>query len=229
MARTLPNNKTDFALLKEIIACQDAKKKDGTHLYDWWQRWNNIYFENTLKPIIVSYQNTDYGRYLGYFRHSPIMEIVIQWRTKTVKRGSEVMQHDAFADLTTRQYCLALIVLHEMMHQACFEAGLDPGHEGQPWLDHCKFIGSDLKLGLTYSPMKRQKESVLKDGTVLRRAGRAVRQNVWRPTSTELFSGTDRFASHDEIIYFPFREDSAFIEANTSIVEKTSQLLVPRF
>jgi hypothetical protein len=229
MARPLPDNKTDFAALDNLIAAQQSKNPDGTHLYQWWQIWNAAYFENTLSPIVVSYQNTDYGRNLGFCQYDPIKQIVIQKRTVLPARAdNNIMRHRDFTLLTPGQYCLALVLLHEMMHQACFEAKQDPGHNGQPWADHCNFIGKDLKLGVTYSPMKRQKQNIIdSDGNIVRRNGKPVRENVWRPTGT-LLKNTKRFATYKECLYFPWLSDAAFIEANT-LLDHKNQKLTPRF
>lgn len=231
MARTLPNNKTDYDLFNKLVAIQKAKSPEGTHLYDWWKLWNDIYFDNTLAPIVVSYQNTHYGRYLGFCMYEPIKQIVIQWRTSIpVKAHKDVIRHEAFADLSLGKYCQALVLLHEMIHQACVEANQNPSHEGQPWADHCNYIGKHLQIGLTYSAMTRQKENMVDDaGNVIRRNGRAVRRNVWRPVNDKLIKGTNRFATHKECRCFPWREDSAFIEANTLLDKETQKPLTPRF
>jgi len=231
MARTLPSNKTDYDLFDKLVAIQKAKSPAGTHLYDWWKLWNAAYFNNTLAPIVVSYQNTDYGRNLGFCMYEPIKQIVIQKRTNLPHRAHlEVKRHAAFKGLDQGQYCLALVVLHEMMHQACFEANQDPNHEGQPWADHCNHIGKHLQIGLTYSAMTRQKENMVDDvGNVIRRDGRAVRRNVWRPVNDKLIKGTSRFATHQECRCFPWREDSAFIEVNTLLDKTTQKPLTPRF
>jgi hypothetical protein len=231
MARTLPNNKTDYELFNGLVSIQQAKDPNGTHLYDWWKLWNAAYFDNTLAPIVVSYQNTDYGRCLGFCMNAPIKQIVIQWRTRLpVSAHKDVIRHKAFAELNLGKYCQALVLLHEMIHQACFEANQDPSHEGQPWADHCNHIGKHLQLGLSYSAMKRQKENMLDEaGSVIRRNGRAVRRNVWRPVNNKLIKGTDRFATHQECSHFPWREDAAFIKTNTLLDSKNQKPLAPRF
>jgi hypothetical protein len=231
VARALPNNKTDYELFNSLVAIQQAKDPKGTHLYDWWKTWNAAYFNNTLAPIVVSYQNTDYGRNLGFYMYEPIKQIIIQKRTNLpIEAHAEVKRHKAFEGLDQGRYCLALVLLHEMIHQACSEANQDPSHEGQPWADHCNYIGKHLQIGLSYSAMTRQKANVVDDdGSVVRQGGRALRRNVWRPTNDTLLKGTDRLATHQECRHFPWREDAAFIRANTLLDAKNQKPLAPRF
>jgi hypothetical protein len=223
MQRTLPKASTDFGLLDDLIRVHESVSTLADRsLYDWWQRWNKAYFENTLRPLFIYFGNSDYGRHVGFCRHLPNREIMIQKPGKTcgikaLHHLESAKRHDAFNDVPDSQYALALILLHEMMHQAAFEADSplkDNCHLTPIWLEHCNFIGDDLGLGLTYTPMVRAKQAQRNDdGTAIKsHEGKTVRQNVWRPKKAELRAGTERFATYEECRMFPFRCDGKISE-----------------
>lgn len=220
MTRKLPKSKTDFDLLDDLIRVHESTAIGvDRSLYEWWKRWNKIYFENSLRPLFLHFGLSDYGRALGHYALQPVREILIQ---KVGRRKSEqclsvhdaAKHHEAFKDLSKYQYSLALVLLHEMMHQLDHETGGFNGdngdncHQTPTWLEYCNFIGNDLGLGLTYAPMARQKVSKTDDeGNIVRNAqGQAMRVNVWKPMAGELLPNTVRFATYDECRRFPFRE-----------------------
>ena len=204
MKRRLPDYSTDFSLLDDVVRVhQVLSKSTNRSLYDWWTRWNEVYFENTLRPLFLGVGNTDYGKWLGTDHFEPMRQIVIQKQGSSCAiRGEHhvlaARRHEAFANLSRADYATALILLHEMMHQACHEAGewVDNCHQGPLWIAHCNYIGNDLGLGLTYSQMKRGKE---------RAQGKQPRANVWQAVQKQLLPATDRFATYDECRMFPFR------------------------
>jgi hypothetical protein len=112
---------------------------------------------------------------------------------------------------------MALILLHEMMHQACHEAGewVDNCHQGPLWLAHCNHIGGDLGLGLTFARMKRGKTPMLDDdGVPIKNAkGEQLRANKWMPMEKKLLPNTNRTASYDECRMFPLREDDGLFKS----------------
>lgn len=217
MQRTLPKTSTDFGLLDDLIRVHESTAIDvDRSLYTWWKRWNKIYFENTLRPLFLHYGLSDYGRALGHYALRPVREILIQ---KVGRKKSEqclsvhvaAKHHEAFKDLSKYQYSLALVLLHEMMHQSEHETGGSVGdncHQTTTWLEYCNFIGNDLGLGLTYSTMARQKVSKTDDeGNIVKNAqGQTMRKNIWKPKAKELLPNTVRFATYDECRRFPFRE-----------------------
>jgi hypothetical protein len=218
MQRTLPKASTDFGLLDELIRVHESVSTLADRsLYDWWQRWNKAYFNNTLRPLFIYFGNSDYGRHLGFHRVLPRREIMIQKSgiscdIKGLHHIESAKRHDAFSDVPDSQYALALILLHEMMHQAVYEAGGDLNdncHLTPIWLELCNFIGDDLGLGLTYAPMVRAKQAQRNDdgNAIKSHEGKTVRQNVWRPKKAELRANTERFATYDECRKFPFRGD----------------------
>lgn len=227
MAPILPQTATDWQLFDELVRVHlSVSELVDRDLYEWWGQWNRLYFAETLRPLFLHSGNTDYGKALGCCHFRPTREILVQKQgikapAKGMHHSRSVRQHEAFAGLSEQQYAVALIVLHEMVHQACFEAGVDAGHEGEPWADHCNAIGADLGLRLTFSPMHRGKEARLNvDGTPARdAAGKPIRDNVWRPTRDKLLPGTDRFATVSECRHFPFRQGDPFVIANTVTIE----------
>lgn len=219
--RPLPTAVTDWSLFNDLVRVHQSVATDASscdrEMYEWWAQWNRLYFNETLRPLFIYTGNSDYGKYLGFCRYLPSREIMIQQQgikspIKGEHYGASVMRHSAFAGLSEMQYCVALMLLHEMIHQACFEAGVNPDHEGAPWATHCNVIGADLGLRLTFSEMKR--------GKAAKEKGQASekRRNVWRPVSDALLPGTDRLATVEECRSFPWREDAAFIRANTVVL-----------
>lgn len=226
----LPKSKTDFDLLEDLIRVHETVINPETSdrdLYRWWQLWNSIFFEERLHPIIVLTGLTDYGKFLGYCKAFPERYIMIQKNGIASKQdGDEKGAHHArscklhpfFKSLTPQQYGVALIVLHEMIHQACFEAKVDASHEGEPWALHCNAIAPELGLPLTYAPMKRTKRTLRNEnGKAIRTwDGKLERVNVWVPLwkESDLRPGT-RFATHDECRSFPFMAGDSMITENT--------------
>lgn len=216
--RALPESTTDWDLFDDLVKVHKSVTDElawSRDLYDWWAAWNRIYFAEKLKPLFIYSGNTDYGKFLGLCRYLPTREILIQKQgikspEKGEHHGYSVRHHEAFGHLTDTQYNVALIVLHEMIHQACFEAGVDPNHEGAPWAAHCNYIGNDLGLGLTFSEMRRSKVTIQQENNSKSRV------NIWRPKKRiDLLPNTDRFATVEECRCFPFRDGDPFIGANT--------------
>jgi hypothetical protein len=218
-----PSGTTDLDLFQQVInvhAITFRSEDANDRYYRWWQLWNGLYFRNSLTPLFITEGNTDYGKYLGFCQYSPERKILIAKRSAEREdsgefcrhHGKSVRQHEAFADLSSEDYCIALLLLHEMIHQACAEALVDPGHNSVDWADWCNLIGTDLGLTLTHTPMRKGKETViLPDGSKKRvtvmipiKGARVLEEH-----------GHTRFAEYAEQCRFPFDLDSQFISDNT--------------
>lgn len=165
--RKLPATVTDYNLLNNLIMVhENTSSALDRSIYKWWSKWNTIYFKNTLKPLFVHYGNTDYGNSIGHYCSEP-REILLQKSsinnfTKASHHTNSAIRHEEFKNISEEQYGAALILLHEMMHQAVIELGevQHPNcHMDLNWLEHCNFIGNDLGLNLTYTTLTRTKES----------------------------------------------------------------------
>ena len=230
MEAPLPKGHTDHALLGQIVNVHRVTFQEGQHggvqpavLYDWWRHWNAIYFQSTLMPLFITEGNTDYGKYLGFCQYTPERRILIQQRSIQTEasgafashHGASVRRHPVFAGLEEGDYNIALLLLHEMMHQACFEAGQDAGHNSPAWAAWCNLIGQDLGLTITFSQMKKGKKTVPTSGEKKKRI------TVMLPVNgAELLPGTTRFAEYAEQCRFPWQLDSPFIRANTKTLEE---------
>lgn len=216
--RKLPASTTDFNLLNNLIVVhENTSSALDRSVYNWWKKWNNIYFEDTLKPLFIYYGNTNYGKYIGQYSPEP-REILLQKSsinsfTKTSHHTKSVIRHKEFQNISEQEYGTALVLLHEMMHQAVDElqepqhlnCHLDPN-----WLDHCNFIGNDLGLKLTFATLTRTKESKKEKQQLA-----SLRKNIWRAKKNSILTpGTERFATYSECRMFPFNSD-----------EKTSALI----
>ena len=231
----LPASSTDDDLLRQVINVHsvtyiprlDVTLAKSIDLYEWWALWNDIYFHNTLTPLFITEGNTDYGKYLGFCQYYPERKILIQQQSvKTEKggkfcahHGNSVKRHPRFESLTAEQYNIALLLLHEMIHQTCYEADVEPGHNSPAWADWCNLIGSDLGMTLTFSEMKSAKETViLPDGS-------KTRVSIMVPVDhAKLLPNTTRFAEYSEQCRFPWQLDSPFITANTKTLTEGKQV-----
>jgi len=217
--RKLPATATDYDLLNNLITVhENTSSALDRSVYNWWKKWNTIYFEDTLKPLFIYYGNTNYGKSIGQYNLEP-REILLQKTsinnfTKTAHHTTSAIRHKEFENITEEQYGTALILLHEMMHQAVFELGeerhlnchLDPN-----WLEHCNFIGNDLGLNLTFTALTRTKES--KKG---KQQDAASRKNIWKAKKdSTLIPGTERLATYDECRMFPFKSDEKTLSTTT--------------
>lgn len=226
LQRTLPATTTDPELFQQVINVHnhvyvpDLLGETVYHhrvLYDWWNKWNQIYFDNTLTPLFITEGNTDYGKYLGYCMYQPERKILIQQRSIETQEshrfakhhGNSVRRHEAFESLTDDAYNIALLLLHEMIHQACFEAGVDAAHDSGSWADHCNYIGQDLGMTITFAKFKQVKVPYVDEH------GNKKRMSKMKPVHQNLLPGTERMAEYGEQCRFPFQWDSPFIEANT--------------
>ena len=80
--------------------------KFGARIHAAWCKYNDLYFNNTLKPLpIVPTAILPYGHCVAYTRGS---------------RG--VANH-------------IMLAAPKMIHQHLFETGKDPSHAGKPWCD----------------------------------------------------------------------------------------------
>lgn len=207
--RKLPATATDYDLLNNlIIVHENTSAGVDKSVYNWWKKWNTIYFEDTLKPLFIYYGNTNYGKNIGQYNLEP-REILLQKSninnfTRSAHHINSAIRHKEFENINERQYGTALILLHEMMHQAVVELGeeLNPNcHMDLNWLEHCNFIGNDLGLNLTYTTLTRTKESK-KD----KQQDTALRKNIWKAKKDSAMTpGTERFATYDECRMFPFK------------------------
>ena len=95
--------------------------KFGTSIQAAWCKYNDLYFNNTLKPLpIVPTAILPYGHCVAYTRGS--RGIANHIMLAAPKQG-EVLVADKG------------VLLHEMIHQHLFETGKDPSHAGKPWCD----------------------------------------------------------------------------------------------
>lgn len=209
--RKLPATATDFNLLNNLIIVH-ANTSSGVDrsVYNWWKKWNNIYFEDTLKPLFIYYGNTNYGNSIGQYNLEP-REILLQKTsinnfTKAAHHSNSAIRHKEFQNITEEQYGTALILLHEMMHQAVTELGEEKHpncHMDLNWLEHCNFIGNDLGLNITYATLTRTKES-----KKVKQQETSSRKNIWKAKNNSvLIPDTERFATYDECRMFPFKSD----------------------
>lgn len=209
--RKLPATATDFNLLNNlIIVHENTSSGVDKSVYNWWKKWNTIYFEDTLKPLFIYYGNTNYGKNIGQYNLEP-REILLQKTninnfTRTAHHTNSAIRHKEFENISDKQYGTALVLLHEMMHQAVVELGEQQHtncHLDLNWLEHCNFIGNDLGLNLTYATQTRTKESKKE-----KQQDAASRKNIWKTKKdSALIPGTERFATYDECRLFPFKFD----------------------
>ena len=95
--------------------------KFGARIHAAWCKYNDLYFNNTLKPLpIVPTAILPYGHCVAYTRGS--RGVANHIMLAAPKQG-EVLVADKG------------VLLHEMIHQHLFETGKDPSHAGKPWCD----------------------------------------------------------------------------------------------
>ena len=92
-----------------------------------WQAYNTSYFDSRLEPVpIFHVAATPDSRWWGLCTGS--------WNQRRVAN----IQIGKAAGDGWRE-----TLLHEMVHQALFEAGLVPGHDGEPWRNEIMRISRD--------------------------------------------------------------------------------------
>ena len=172
---------------------------DDEELKEMWTKWNEIFFSSSLSPTLVTYENTDYGKWLGQF-HLNTGRITIRkygHNTNSSQCAHHLLacrRHEAFKGLTDFKYGIALVVLHEMMHQAVHENGGNNKHYSQDWADWCNLIAMELDIGLTYAGLKRGKTKTIEGS----------RKNIWKPIDkTFQLRENTRMATFQEMYTFP--------------------------
>lgn len=187
----LPTTRPRLALLKALRDVAAVGTTDPTHasrqveLYDLFAHWNREVFADRLMPVHCNVALTPYGHTIGLCHYNPVQFIEIHpacW-------DGHADHHAQWTDGSG----VSGVMLHEMIHLACSQAGQDPDHKGAPWAAWCDFIGQYLGLPLTYVQHSRRKASTT-DGR---------RVNVWVPTVPTEPRPSTRLASYAEIRSFP--------------------------
>lgn len=100
-----------------------------------WAFLNKIYFDNNLNPINITYGNLNkpYRKMDAYGIFRPESITFTPDKNLTIMPGIEI-DHRVFEDPwecadydEDRAYAILMVMLHEMIHQYCFENGIDDG------------------------------------------------------------------------------------------------------
>jgi hypothetical protein len=97
----------------------------GINVVERWCEYNASYFNGALRPVPLVITNTQpFGKRLGFCSYNPNT----LGRTITLNVPSQKhfgRRYELLADNCS--------LLHEMVHQFCFERGEYAGHDGKPW------------------------------------------------------------------------------------------------
>jgi hypothetical protein len=109
----------------------------GQRTAEYWLEFNELYFGGQLQPLPIFFTpSTPYGKRLGW---TCCQEEVTHIALAAPRLGKFLV-----ADRST--------LLHEMIHQALFERGVNPSHDGEPWRTeimrlHRQITGNDIWAG----------------------------------------------------------------------------------
>ena len=204
---SLPTGKaplSNLSKLREVaaIGCTESDLSiKQVQVYDWFEQWNQAFFGNRLRPVHVNVSLTAYGKKLGLCYYSPVQYIEVH---PNCWRGAA--QHHQQAIGNMKMPDASWVLLHEMMHLAEAQTVGTPGrnaHNSQAWIGWCNFIAQELDLPLSYSQMKRGKNSVAEG-----------RKNVWIHSKGAVVRPGTRLASYDEMRCFPYLATDLLMQDN---------------
>jgi hypothetical protein len=124
----------------------------GVSIVEQWCAFNARYFDGVLRPVPLVITNTQpFGKRLAFCSYNPVAS------GRTITLNIPKVHQTLVADMNT--------LIHEMVHQFCFERGEDASHGGAPWRREIirltkLIIGKDIWAG----PSK----TVRRDGKVVR-------------------------------------------------------------
>ena len=220
---SLPSGKAPLSNLTKLrdvaaLGCSDPDLAiRQVQVYDWFELWNDRFFSNRLRPVHINVALTGYGKFLGLCCASPVQYIEIHpqcWRGGAAHHGK------AIGD--TEMPSAAWVVLHEMMHLAADQAGLDGRgadgncHTTPIWVAWCNHIAEQLQMPYSYAQMKRGKTSVAEG-----------RQNIWKPIGEPLLRPGTTLASYDETRCFPYVASDPLMAENMETRGEQTQM--PQF
>jgi hypothetical protein len=120
-AVTPSNELHDFTVADMHRFAVEAWGPIGTAIVDKWVELNAAYFGGALRPVPLVITNTlPFGRRLAFCSYSGPNN-----PGRTITLNIPQAHYRLLADNNT--------LLHEMVHQALFERGEYPGHDGEPW------------------------------------------------------------------------------------------------
>lgn len=240
----LPSGTTDWSIFQQTVNVVNAMTTDVEELnhilklYDWWSIWNQLVFRSSLKPIFVSLETADYGKWLGQCHMSPARKIAISTAAYSHRHreqddsghhSSTITNRPAqFESLSGCEWNACLILLHEMMHDCLWSSVGKHSHESESWAALCNMIGRDvLGMPLFYSALTTRKLN-LKDaeGNNILQPSKTnpdklvpKRYTIWGPSikAKDVPSGY-RLAEVDEMRSFPYVSDDPFLEMHTSVI-----------
>jgi hypothetical protein len=210
----LPAGKAPLSNLNKLrdvaaLGCSDPDLAiRQVQVYDWFELWNDFFFSNRLRPVHIHVSLTRYGKTLGICASAPVQYIEIHpqcWN------GGAAHHSQAIGNTTMPD--AAWVVLHEMIHLAIAQAGLesrgadDNCHATPIWAAWCNFIAEHLDLPLSYTQNKRGKAKAGADG---------IRKNIWKPrVGIEPAIRPDTcLATYDETRCFPYLAADRLMQDN---------------
>ena len=221
-----------------------GEEQDYSLMYlQWWKTINIECFESRLQPLFVSHEVSAYGHWIGLCQYFPQRQIKLA--TPAFRHNHHekavINRLAGFEDLIGSHHNAAMVILHEMMHQSLFEAGKNPDHDSIGWAALCGYLGEVLGLPYDYQHLKLTKVPVLDDNgnpikipvldgdgnPVLLKNGKPkmkpLRKNIRVPSDAQSRDSKGRFseskplAPYSAFYCFPYSEESAFIQHNTTV------------
>jgi hypothetical protein len=134
----------------------------GADIVRKWCEFNQIYFDNALRPVPLVITNTQpYGKRLAFCSYNP------EATGRTITLNVPKHHHWLLADNNT--------LLHEMVHQFLFERSERAGHDGAPWRREIIRLTKQISGKDTWAGPSK----------TVRRDGAVIRMNIPHPQTGE--------------------------------------------